>query len=271
MLSKELGITKEDVIRGVDNDEFFLEFQPQFGINCDVIEGAEALVRWAHPVHGTLYPNSFINFIESNKYLVNYLGSYVYANTIKASSFWKKKTGRYLSVSVNLGVKQLEDPALVDWVMNISKEYHVPPRFVKVEVTENAVPTNIVAIKRTLELFSINGFKVSIDDFGTGGATMNYLRLFPVHQIKIDKSFSETVPYNEEANKLCLALIAFADKMGFEVVVEGIENSSQLEFFKRAGATLYQGYLLSKPIRLEKMLNIDERIERSLHHGIVNI
>lgn len=256
--------TKDEIISGVENDEFFLEYQPQFNANCDKIVGVEALIRWQHPTLGKLYPDSFISLVENHKFLVHYIGSFVYSEAIKASALWKKKTGSYLLVSINIGVKQLESTELVYWIMDVANEYRVPPKYLKIEVTENVSPENYVLIKRTLEYFSINGFSISIDDFGTGGATMNYLKMFPVHEVKIDRTYTEPVPYNEHYSKLCRAIIAFANAMDFSIVVEGIEEPDQIEFFRNEGVDKFQGFYFSKPVNLVELLTIENEFGKSV-------
>ncbi|MGF2529930.1 EAL domain-containing protein, partial [Ralstonia pseudosolanacearum] len=158
-----------------------------------------------------------------------------------------------LRVAVNLSPRQARDPALAENVLGILRETGLPPHLLELEITESVLMEDIDANIRLLEALHAAGVNLSIDDFGTGYSSLAYLQRFPIHKLKIDRSFVQRMPGDGEA--IASAVIAMAHSLRMQVVAEGVEHAGQLAWLRAAGCDLGQGYLFSRPLHAEQLMS----------------
>jgi EAL domain-containing protein (putative c-di-GMP-specific phosphodiesterase class I) len=211
------------------------------------MHGAEALLRWKHPVRGSIPPAEFIPIAEESG-LIGSIGAWVVREACRQARAWQVAGLPPLRVAVNLSASQFRQGNIVAMIADALDLAGLEPRFLEVELTESAVmsdPEESIAI---LEKLSTMGVLVSVDDFGTGYSSMSYLRRFPIDKLKIDKGFiSEIISRSEDAS-IVRAIISLAHSLKLKVVAEGVESTEQLEFLKTLGCDQYQGFHYSKAL-----------------------
>jgi diguanylate cyclase (GGDEF)-like protein len=234
-----------DVAEGIAKDQFVLAYQPTFNLATRAIVGAEALVRWNHPVRGMLPPGQFIRFAEHNG-LIGALSRWVLDRAVKDLATIPLPAGFrcYLNVAPNL----LEDFSFIAAIERAAGASAPLAGHLGVEITETAAMQNIQGSISTLALFRAWGLTVAIDDFGTGYSSLAYLKQLVVDLIKIDKSFVDGLPKNERDCQLAEALIRIAQSFGYATLAEGIETERQAAWLAERGCQLGQGYLVGRPM-----------------------
>ncbi len=232
--------------RALDNGELAVHLQPQIEASSGRLVGAEALVRWSSPELGEVMPMSFIPLAEDSGLIVG-LGNWVLRETCRQMMQWRKSGFDLPQVSVNLSVKQLERPEFIDTLTAILEETGLEPDRLKLELTESvvmAMDDSFALLERLREL----GVGLALDDFGTGYSSLSYLKLLPVQQLKIDRSFVEGIGRNQGDEAIVRTVIELARRLGFEVVAEGVETSQQAEFLAGLGCEQLQGYLHGRAV-----------------------
>jgi diguanylate cyclase (GGDEF)-like protein len=230
----------------IENDELFLEYQPTIDINDNHIIGAEALVRWHHPVHGDLQPGSFLPSIDRLS-LLHSLSSWVLsrvARDLNGSPSLPLEFRCYF----NLAPQQLDD---LSFIYELREQLVRSPQLAAhlgVEVTETAAMQSIERSIQMIELIRGLGIRVAIDDFGTGYSSLNYLKQLPVDVIKIDRSFITGLPGNAKDATLTESLLRLSESFGMKILAEGIETEEQLAWLKLHKCHHGQGFLISRPI-----------------------
>ena len=226
------------------NGELRLYLQSQHTAEGEVV-GAEALVRWQHPQRGLVSPGVFIPIAEESDLVVE-LGMWVFrrACTIVAEPV---VAGRSFRLAVNISPRHFRQPGFAAWVRDTLAETGADPRHLTLEITEGLLIDNVGdAVAKMIELAAL-GIRFSIDDFGTGYSSLTYLKRLPIHEIKIDKAFVQGAPvYAADAN-LVQAILAVAERMGLDVVAEGVETAEQATFLRQYAAIIYQGFLFAVP------------------------
>jgi diguanylate cyclase (GGDEF)-like protein/PAS domain S-box-containing protein len=232
----------------LEHDEFRLIFQPQLDLARGTTHGAEALVRWKHPVRGVLGPDEFIDLAEESGFIVA-LGSWVLEEAVREAARWRATgaDGVPPNVSVNVSARQLSAPGLIDTVTAALETHSLDPARLTIEVTETALLSDAVDAGRILGRLRSMGVRISIDDFGTGHAGFSYLKLFPVDELKIDRSFVAGIgtPSNDAA--IVSSCIQLAHALAIEVVAEGVETALQRTALEDLGCDIVQGYLVARP------------------------
>jgi diguanylate cyclase (GGDEF)-like protein/PAS domain S-box-containing protein len=230
----------------VDNNEFFLVYQPQIDTLTNKVTGVEALVRWNHPQRGVVSPVTFIPLAEETGIIIK-LGEWVLKTACKQLREWQL-LGLDITMSVNLSSLQFQQRDLVPMVERILKEYNIEGKYLELEITES------VAMERPLEsvgkMNDLNklGVNLSIDDFGTGYSSLNYLKLYPISKLKIDRSFVKDIETDRHDAVICTATIVMAHSLGIKVVAEGVETKYQYNYLKNIQCDTIQGFLFSKPL-----------------------
>ncbi len=254
---------ESDLRRALDREELQLVYQPQIRLDalgadggghaCSAhVHGVEALVRWRHPEIGLIGPGEFIAVAEETGLIVP-LGLWVLRTACRQAAQWMREGRATLRVAVNLSPRQTRDPALVENVLGILRETGLPPHLLELEITESVLMEDIDANIRLLEALHAAGINLSIDDFGTGYSSLAYLQRFPIHKLKIDRSFVQRMPGDGEA--IAGAVIAMAHSLRMQVVAEGVEHAGQLAWLRAAGCDLGQGYLFSRPLHAEQFMS----------------
>ncbi len=227
--------------RALSNGELSVHLQPQVEAEGGRLVGAEALVRWDSPELGSVPPARFIPLAEDSDIIIT-LGTWVLRETCRQVMKWQASGFELPQVSVNLSVKQLERPEFVDTLLEILDETGIEPSRLKLEITESVVMAVDDAFSLLDRLRKI-GISLALDDFGTGYSSLSYLKMLPVQQLKIDRSFVIGIGTNPEDEAIIRSVMALARSLDFEVVAEGVETVEQAAFLKASGCHQLQGFL----------------------------
>jgi diguanylate cyclase (GGDEF)-like protein len=242
----------------IDRNELDLFYQAKVDLQSGSLYGVEALVRWHHPVHGTISPDEFIPMAERTR-MINQLTHWVLKRAFQDCAAWHAQ-GYNLKVSVNLSAKDLHDPELPDLISNIGRSVGIQPEWIMLEITEGSImtePENALAI---IEVLHKMGYQFSIDDFGTGYSSLAYLKRMPLKELKIDKSFVMDILTSDNDVVIVKTIINLAHNLGLHVTAEGVENQTIMSFLKDNGCDVAQGYYINKPLSL---LNFNQWITES--------
>jgi len=235
-----------DLRHAITNKEFFLLYQPQFDYAKKQMIGAEALIRWQHPVKGLILPFDFIPIAEESG-LIIMIGEWVLREVCRQIAEWQKAGLPPIYVAVNVTTNQLKQQNFVTKVQSILNEYKVDPRYLEVEITENVIISNM-EIQRMIQQLKKIGVKIVLDDFGTGNSSLNYLKKIQIDRLKIDQSFIQNIAKSRSDEVIIEAIIAMAGSLNFKVLAEGVETQKQLNFLRSKNCTEVQGFLYSKPV-----------------------
>jgi len=249
--SLEYVVLERSLRRAIELDEFMIHFQPQVDLVNGRIVGAEALLRWNLPEVGMIPPVKFIPLAEETGLIVP-IGRLVLLRACVAARQWREAGLHDFRVAVNLSPRQFNQSELVLDVINILEDSGLPPQNLELEITESMVmanPEHATAILRELRGVGVH---LAIDDFGTGYSSLGYLKSFPVHTLKIDRSFIKDVPADPDDVAITHAIIAMGHSLRLNVVAEGVETAEQFEFLREHGCDFMQGYLVGKPMPAEE-------------------
>ncbi|MBI5283554.1 MAG: EAL domain-containing protein [Chloroflexi bacterium] len=229
----------------VERDEFVLDFQPTFKIATGAMTGAEALVRWQHPVRGLIAPLTFIPLAEESGVIVE-LGQWVLDRACEQLAEWQRMGSPDMTVAINVSARQLQQSGFVDTVRSALEKFDLAPGSLTIEITESATMRDIEDTSRVLTELKALGVRLAIDDFGTGYSSLSYLRQFPFDILKIDKSFVDTI--TTAGSRLTSAIIGIARGLELEIVAEGVEEHDQLAILRSLACDTAQGFLFSRPV-----------------------
>jgi diguanylate cyclase (GGDEF)-like protein/PAS domain S-box-containing protein len=231
----------------VECHQFFLHYQ----IQVDHLQhpfGAEALIRWVHPTRDIVSPTEFIPIAEETGMILP-IGRWVLEMACAQLSAWQlDDQTRELMLSVNVSAKQFRQTDFAAQVKEIVQRHGINPAKLKLELTESILLDNIERIISTMNEISSMGVRFSLDDFGTGYSSLQYLKMLPLHQLKIDQSFVRDLTVDSSDRTIVNTIIAMAQSLNLEVIAEGVETEEQCEYLKNAGCTHYQGYLFGRPV-----------------------
>jgi diguanylate cyclase (GGDEF)-like protein/PAS domain S-box-containing protein len=238
-----------DLRRACERDELFVDYQPIVSLESRTLIGFEALARWHHPEFGLVPPKDFIPVAEETGQILT-IGQTVLESACRQAREWQQTqpSSPPLFVSVNLSVKQFNQPGLVENIASLLKEFKLPPRCLKLEITESVFSDNIEAAVGLLTQLRELGVQLSIDDFGTGYSSLSYLQRFPIDTLKIDRSFVTQMMENEENLAIVRTIVALAQNLGMDVVAEGVETEEQLLLLRKLECENGQGFLFSTPL-----------------------
>jgi EAL domain-containing protein (putative c-di-GMP-specific phosphodiesterase class I) len=214
--------------------------------------GAEALVRWPHPVHGLIPPDQFIPLAEQTGLIVK-LTDWVLAEAIRQCREWQR-VGRRLDVSVNLSMWNLHDPALPDRVAELLRANSLSPEWLRLELTESALMADTERAMDVLARLSALGLRLAVDDFGKGYSSLTYLKRLPVDELKIDKSFVREMAADSTDAAIVAATVAMGHALGLRVVAEGIEDQATWDMLIGMGCDVAQGYHIARPLAADALV-----------------
>ncbi len=241
----------------IERDGLFLLYQPKIVLKTGRMIGVEALVRWKHPTLGIVPPDQFILPAEQTG-LIKPLTFWVLRKALNQVVEWQK-SGINLTMAVNLSARNLQDPRLPDQIDELLETCGADPAWLNFEITETAIMTNTEHAIETMELLKEKGLCFSIDDFGVGHSSLNYLKKLPVESVKIDKSFIMDMMTNEEDAMIVLSTIQLAHSLKLTAIAEGVENMESLQMLKSSGCDQAQGYFIGKPVPAEEILRVLEK------------
>jgi diguanylate cyclase (GGDEF)-like protein/PAS domain S-box-containing protein len=234
--------------KAIERNEFTVFYQPIISLINYKIVGFEALLRWQHPGQGLILPNDFIPIAEETGQIVQ-VDNWVLAEAAKQACRWQSKfpNAKPLTVSVNISGRRFLQKDLVEYLKDVLANSGARPESLKLEITESALIENVEFATTTLMKIKDLGVQISLDDFGKGYSSFNYLHQFPVDSLKIDHSFVSTM--NTPKNlQIVHSMITLANSLGLQVVAEGVENGEQLMRLKEMDCEFVQGFLFSKPL-----------------------
>ena len=240
----------------LQDEQFELHFQPQIDLASGMVVGNEALIRWRHPLLGTVRPDRFIALAEETGLIVP-IGAWVLRTACRQNRRWQRAGLGPLRIAVNLSARQFAEPDLVDTVANVLRETGLPPASLEIELTESMMMADADAAIHTMECLKRMGVKLSIDDFGTGYSSLQYLKRLPVDVLKIDRSFIQDIVGNPDGAALVDAIISLAHGLRMQVIAEGVETIEQLDYLRGCGCDEVQGHVFSRPqpaLRVEALL-----------------
>ncbi|MDH0648854.1 EAL domain-containing protein [Pseudomonas sp. GD03858] len=233
--------------RALTQNELEVFYQPKLCLRSGRLLGLEALLRWNHPERGMIRPDQFISVAEETGLIIP-IGKWVVRQACRMSQQLREAGFGNLHVAINLSPKQFSDPELVSSIGGILKEEALPPHLLELELTEGLLLEASEDTHRQLDELKALGLTLAMDDFGTGYSSLSYLKKFPIDIIKIDRSFINEIPDNQDDMEITSAVVAMAHNLKLKVVAEGIETPEQLAFLRRHRCDVGQGYLFDRPI-----------------------
>jgi EAL domain-containing protein (putative c-di-GMP-specific phosphodiesterase class I) len=246
----------------IDQGDIVVHYQPQVEIASGRVLGVEALVRWQHPRHGLLAPDTFIPSAEQTG-LIGPLTQHVLNCALEQCARWQSE-GLDLTVAVNLSVRSLLDPGLVEDVRCALQSHGVPPRSLELEITESSAMVNLRRSVEVLGALAALGVKLSIDDYGTGHSSLAYLQQLPVGRLKLDRSFVTAMIVDRASAAIVDSTIELARVLHFEVVAEGVEDDATLLRLREMRCSTAQGFDLGPPVTASLLPELITRIEQRL-------
>ncbi len=242
-LRRERAELEADLRRAVAEQTMHLHFQPQFDLASGRLVGAEALLRWADPVRGTVSPGAFIPIAEESG-LINVLGKWVLATACREACRWPEG----VRVAVNVSPAQFHAGDLIEAVSAVLDETGLAPDRLELEITEGVFMRDSEVTRTTLMDLKALGVRITLDDFGTGYSSLSYLRRMPLDKIKVDGSFVAALGHDPAAHALVRSIIGLAKVLGFETNAEGVETKAQAHMLREEGCQEVQGYYFGRPV-----------------------
>jgi diguanylate cyclase (GGDEF)-like protein len=230
----------------LDNNEFLLHYQPQIDIQTSRIIGAEALLRWEHPVEGTVMPHRIIPVAEQLG-MITSITNWVLVTALRQCKQWSRD-GISIPVSVNVSARSFQNPRLLEKIEWALQEADVSGDCLEIEITEATLMQDLDHAADVLNRLSESGVSIAIDDFGTGYSSLSYLKRLPIHTLKIDQSFIIDVGFDQQDVAIVRSIIDLGHNLGYKVVAEGVENSMAWDMLNKLGCDTAQGFHISKPL-----------------------
>ena len=241
--------------RALSEQEFLVYYQPKICLSTSRIVGAEALIRWQMPDVGLVPPNEFIPISEEIG-LILPIGRWVLQQACRQTKLWRDTLAPDLVISVNISPKQFQDPGLCRFIEQQLQETRLPPSALQLEITEGLLMGDMDMLLPVFAAIKAMGVCISLDDFGTGFSSLSYLQRFPIDNLKIDRSFIQKIPANQDSVVLTHAIIAMANALGMSVTAEGVENVEQMFFLADSGCQEMQGFYFSQPLSATQFENL---------------
>ncbi|MEX0697958.1 MAG: EAL domain-containing protein [Dongiaceae bacterium] len=249
--------------QGIARGQFQLAYQPQIDIQSGRVFAAEALVRWNHPVLGSLPPSRFIPIAEESGLIVP-LGDWVLHAACRQNKAWQDAGMPPISVSVNVSARQFREKNWIQRVRHALEESGLDPQYLELELTESLIMQDAQQAIATMRELQAVGVHFSIDDFGTGYSSLSALKSFPVARLKIDRSFVRNLPHDENDRGIATAVISLGQKLNMRVIAEGVETDAQLEFLTANHCDEIQGFHFSRPVDPEALADLLRRQEAAV-------
>lgn len=251
---QEQVIMEHALHRAIKHEQFLLHYQPQYDLPGGKMTGVEALLRW-QPLSGELIsPDKFIPLLEDTGLIIP-VGEWVLRTACAQNRAWQQMGLPPIRVAVNLSAVQFRKTELVSMVRRALEETDLRPEYLELEITENAAVYNEEAMIATLRELREMGVSLAIDDFGTGYSSLSYLQRFPVHKLKIDRSFVKNISEHEDSGSLAKGIASLAHNLGLSVIAEGVETETQASYLRACGCEEVQGFLYSRPVPADMIAN----------------
>ncbi len=242
-----------DLHRGLENQEFYLEYQPIVDLRSGQLTAMESLVRWNHPTRGIVSPGEFIPLAEEVG-LIGALGKWVLRNACAEVGRLQREERKEFPVAVNVSTRQFRQKDLVEHISQALADSALDPACLELELTENFFMEDTQLSRSALEKIKAMGIRISLDDFGTGYSSLQYLKTFPIDTLKIDRSFVQDIDTNSTNANLVVSMIGIGHGLGLKVLAEGVETYNQVVFLQAHGCDYAQGFYFSRPRQLRTLL-----------------
>lgn len=252
--SERLNLERE-LHRALEREEFELYYQPQIEVQTGKVIGVEALLRWRHPVHGLRNPDEFIPILEDTGLIVP-VGEWLIREACRQNCIWQEIGLPKLHMAINISPVQIMRPGLVTKVIQILGETGHAPEALHLELTESLMMQEGLHVSDVMYTLSENKVKLSIDDFGTGFSSLAYLKHYPFNVVKLDRTFIQEICENSQDAAIATAIINLAHSLDMQVIAEGVETEEQKAFLKTQGCDYFQGYLFSRPLSPEGIIDL---------------
>lgn len=240
-------VLEQDLRSALNNDEFTLRYQPQVDAATARVIGAEALLRWRHPVRGSVSPSVFIPVLESAG-MIEEVGLWALNAACREARNWQRLGQGRLSVAVNVSAHQLDGADIHTRIKRTLERHALRPDLLEIELTESAAAADIGRAERLFEALHALGLHIAIDDFGTGFSSLSALRALAFDKIKIDREFVTDVERRRDSQAICQSIIALARGLGIRVLAEGVERKEEYLWLRRHGCTEFQGFYFAAPL-----------------------
>lgn len=250
-LSREHQITGY-MRKALEERQFQVYLQPKYNMTTNEIIGAEALARWKHPVEGMIMPGDFIPLFERNGF-ITHLDEYIWDSVGQLMRKWMDQGLPVVPVSINVSRMHLHNPNVCDIIFEISKRYQIPRGFIEIEITESAYIETPQMLYSIMDILQGAGYKVMMDDFGSGYSSLNMLKDISVDTIKIDLNFLKDARRNNQIGKNVLqGIIQLMKNIEMPVIIEGVETKEQVDYLTGIGCNFAQGYYYAKPMPVDE-------------------
>jgi diguanylate cyclase (GGDEF)-like protein/PAS domain S-box-containing protein len=242
---------ESDLREAIEKQQFELHYQIQVNSKGEAV-GAEALIRWAHPVHGLVFPADFIPLAEETG-LISAIGQWVLDTACAQLKTWQQDVlTRNLIIAANVSPKRFHQAEFVAQVRTAIERHAINPKLLKLELTESSLLEDVEGTIATMNALKEMGVKFSLDDFGTGFSSLQYLKRLPLDQLKIDQSFIRDLAVDASDKTIVRTIIAMAKNLNLDVIAEGVETNDQLQFILDSGCMHCQGFLFGKPVPIQQ-------------------
>lgn len=246
-------VIKETKLReSMKNDAFTVYYQPLININTHKVIGFEALLRCIDTDETVMYPVDFISIIEETGLIID-IGKKILEKVFLQAVSWKRMNIDYERIAINISAKQLKDPEFFSFIEELFHRTKCDPDWIEFEIIESFIIDDVVEAINVLEKINKLGINISLDDFGTGYSSLSYLKKLPINKLKIDKSFIDDIPFDENDKIITKTIINLANDMNVAVLAEGVETREQEKFLIENGCSLAQGYLYDKPLSVDEI------------------
>ncbi|MCL6416162.1 EAL domain-containing protein [Aestuariirhabdus sp. Z084] len=256
---------EEELRSAIEEHQFILHLQPQVDIANSNVMGYEALIRWQHPTRGLLYPDAFIGVAEQSG-MIREIGYWVMEEACRILREDPDLIGENCSIAINLSSSQFTDVELLPRITRILNDNKIDPGRFEIEITESVLMHDVDSVVDVLQEIRALGVKISVDDFGTGYSSLAYVHRFPIHTLKIDRGFIQSLSQDSNDQMIVEAIIAMAHKLQLKVVAEGVEEEKQYQRLKEFRCDFAQGYWMSRPKPLEEISGARTTIAQQLSH-----
>lgn len=246
---------ERDLRNALDRDEFKVYYQPQISAKTGKTIGVEALVRWQHPERGLIYPGEFIPLAEETRLMPD-INEWVLQSACKEVKTWIDNGHKDIRLSVNFSPLQVEHPRFVQRLLSSLRQADFPPTNLEVELTENVIMNDLEHMTQKLRQLSEHGVTIAIDDFGTGYSSLNYLQKLPIHTLKVDQSFIKEIEDTHDDACIVNAIVSMAHGLKLNIVAEGVETETQLNYLKSLGCQEIQGFYFGRAVPGKEALNL---------------
>lgn len=248
-------ILRNDLPKAIREGQFKVYYQPMVNLKTNEILGAEALIRWDHPMWGLVSPIDFISIAEKTGFIID-MADWMLREVCGTYKKWLEDGLPAIKISINYSVVNFYESSFVSNIENTIEEFNLDPKFLIIEITESILLENSEQILHNIEALRVLGIQVALDDFGTGYSSLQYLNTLDIDILKIDGSFIRDAVTDNTSNIITRTVIKMSQELGIKLIVEGIETREQLSYLQRLNCHTGQGYLYSKPIQTQEFEKI---------------